>query len=212
MTMKNTPDIRELLDRYWVGETTLEEERRIKAFFAATHDDDLPEEFRQEARWFRILQSEQAVEAPDVRRTVLSARPTRWYGIAAAIVALLCAAGVWWRLSTSGPVEQVVQSRPMENIESPKPHELPVVTTPLKTPEPAQPFVAETKSYKPTRLKKQSPNPREDDTCDDPEQALAEIKAALALVSSKLNKSKETLDKGLQEVDHVDILLKRKNG
>lgn len=91
--MKNTPDIRELLNRYWEGDTTLEEERRIKAFFAGINDDDIPEEFRQEARWFRILQSEQAVEAPDVRRATMSARSTRWYGIAAAIVALLCAAG-----------------------------------------------------------------------------------------------------------------------
>jgi len=210
--MKNTPDIRELLDRYWEGETSLEEERRIKAFFAATPDDDLPEEFRQEARWFRILQSEQAVEAPGVHRMALSARPTRWYGIAAAIVALLCAAGVWWRLSTPGPVEQIVQSRPIEKIESPKLHDLPVVTTPDNTPETGQSSIAETKSTKPFRLKKRAPNPVEDDTCEDPEKALAEIKAALALVSSKINKSKETLDKGLQEVDHVDILLKRKNG
>ena len=72
--------------------------------------------------------------------------------------------------------------------------------------------MVEPEIQKPVRLKKQPDIPIEDDTCEDPEQALAEIRAALALVSSKINKSKETLDKGLQEVDHVDILLKRKNG
>ena len=204
--------MRALLDRYWEGETTLEEERRIKAFFA-TADPDLPEEFRQEARWFRILQEEKSVQAPAAKRVRLFSRTMqRWYGIAAAILLLLCAAGLWWRKNVPEPAGQIVQNPPAKRIERPELPEKPIAAVPEKTPELTQVPVVEPEIRKQVRLKKQPNAPTEDDTSEDPEQALAEIRAALALVSSKINKSKETLDKGLQEVDHVDILLKRKNG
>ncbi len=204
--------MRALLDRYWEGETTLEEERRIKAFFA-TADPDLPEEFRQEARWFRILQEEKSVQAPALNRVRLFSRTTQqWYGIAAAVLLLLCAAGLWWRKNVPEPAGQIVQNPHAQKMVHPEVQEKQTVTMPEKTTELVQSPMVEPEIQKPVRLKKQPDIPIEDDTCEDPEQALAEIRAALALVSSKINKSKETLDKGLQEVDHVDILLKRKNG
>lgn len=204
--------MRALLDRYWEGETTLEEERRIKAFFAGA-DPDLPEEFRQEALWFRILQEEKSVQAPAAKRARLFSRTMqRWYGIAAAILLLLCAAGLWWRKNVPEPAGQIVQNPPAKKIERPELPEKPIAAVTEKTPELTQTPVVEPEIRKQVRLKKQPNAPTEDDTSEDPEQALAEIRAALALVSSKINKSKETLDKGLQEVDHVDILLKRKNG
>lgn len=204
--------MRTLLDRYWEGETTLEEERRIKAFFTAAGD-DLPEEFRQEARWFRILQEEKSVQAPAAKRVNLFPRTTqRWYSIAAAVILLLCAAGLWWRKNVPEPPWQIVQNPPAQKNERPGFLEKPMAAVPENTSELAQSPVVEPEIRKPVRLKKQADVPVEDDTCEDPEQALAEIRAALALVSSKINKSKETLDKGLQEVDHVEILLKRKNG
>lgn len=46
------------------------------------------------------------------------------------------------------------------------------------------------------------------DTYEDPEQAVAEIKAALALVSSKLNKGTETAAKGLHHVETVQRFIK----
>lgn len=207
--MKHISDMRTLLDRYWDGETTLEEERRIKAFFAAAGN-DLPEEFRQEAKWFNVLQHEKSVLAPGIHRVAFASRRMWWYGIAAAVAVVICAAGMWWRFGLPQPSERVVQHpSPGKNIsrEIPEP---PVVAS---VPEPALETassvpVAQARIRKPLPVKSQP----EGDTCDDPEQALAEIRAALALVSSKINKSKETLDKGLQEVDHVDILLKRKNG
>lgn len=205
--------MRTLLDRYWEGETTMEEERRIKAFFA-TAGDDLPEEFRQEAKWFSVLQHEKSVQAPGGHRVALAPRRMWWYGIAASVAVVICAAGIWWRSGLRQPSERLVQHQtPGKNITREIPEPPVVASVPEPAPETASSVsVAQARVRKPLPVKNQPAALTEDDTCDDPEQALAEIRAALALVSSKINKSKETLDKGLQEVDHVDILLKRKNG
>jgi len=211
MKMKHLPDMRALLERYWDGETTLEEERRLKAFFAAA-DEDLPEEFRQEARWFRALQTEKSVEVLSDFRVALRPRRIWWYGIAAAVLVLLGAIGFWWQINQPKPAQQIVQKPVVEKIVSQIQANQPAVSLIGETPKLVQTPVEEPRVNNPVRIKKRSAAPPEDGACEDPEQALAEIKAALALVSAKINKSKTTLDKGLQEVDHVDILLKRKNG
>ena len=46
------------------------------------------------------------------------------------------------------------------------------------------------------------------DTYDTPEKAMAEIKAALSLVSRKMNKGKSEAAKGLQKVDKLKIFKK----
>lgn len=51
MKLENN-DIRELLNRYWEGQTSIEEERRLKEFFAYGV---VPEELLEEANWFRSL-------------------------------------------------------------------------------------------------------------------------------------------------------------
>ncbi|MBK9337111.1 MAG: hypothetical protein IPM98_11245 [Lewinellaceae bacterium] len=209
--MKQISNMRELLDRYWDGETTLEEERMLKVYFS---DDDIPEEYRQEARWFRILQSEQAVKSPGARRVpMLSARKFGWYGMVAAAAALLLTAGVWWYTDLLKFTEPPVAARPLhpENDEQVKPP--PSVADLAARPEEHQKI-----AKKPAQKTQKRPLPAvetniqpalAEDTYADAEQALVEIKAALALVSSKINKSKQTLEKGLQEVDNVEILLKR---
>jgi len=210
MIMKQMSNIRELLDRYWDGETTLEEERFLKAFFAR---EDIPEEYRQEARWFRILQSEQSVQMPGARRIALPVRRFGWYGMAAAAAVVLLTGGVWWWTNQPEPEEQ-----PIVEIHRPDKNQKQVVSSPTvvvtsggseKQREMTETPVRKTKNRTPTKVESSIPSALVEDTCDDPEQALAEIKAALALVSSKINKSKHTLEKGLQEVDHVDVLLKR---
>lgn len=211
MIMKQMSNIRELLDRYWDGKTTLKEERYLKAFFAR---EDIPEVYRQEARWFRILQSEQSVQMPGARRIALPARRFGWYRMAAAAAAmLLLTVGLWWHSNQPKPVEQpiAVIHRPDKNqkqvVQSPT-----VVVTPggsEKQQEITETPVRKVKTRTPPKVESSMQHALVEDTCDDPEQALAEIKAALTLVSSKINKSKHTLEKGLQEVNHVDVLLKR---
>ena len=47
--------IKALLERYWEGETSLEEEKKLKQFFARP---DVPEEWKQEAGFFQYLNAQ----------------------------------------------------------------------------------------------------------------------------------------------------------
>ncbi|MFN0014080.1 MAG: hypothetical protein ACKVU2_05985 [Saprospiraceae bacterium] len=199
--MKNTPDIRSLLDRYWEGETTLEEERRLKAFFS---NDNIPEDLLREAALFRAFRAEQAVLMPKTVRTV----KTSWYfwqlSVAAAVVALLLVVGYWQWQKQPEPVAAL--RKPFEKTVPAEPVMIPVVDQ-KETANSVErvPDIPQKKRYA------HRPGPfvtPAEDTCENPEQALAEIRAALALVSSKINKGKQTLDKGLKEVEHMDILIK----
>ncbi|MBK8921196.1 MAG: hypothetical protein IPM81_06740 [Saprospirales bacterium] len=204
--MRNhSSDIQELLERYWEGDTTLEEERRLKAFFASGQ---APAEFQREAQLFRALLGEQALQFPGrPRTTAWPGRIRGWY-VAAAVLILLLTAGLWWwnasfRTSPTpdkpglpNAPEQPVAAKPAV-AEAPAPDPRPLLEKPQAQPR--------------RKLKKLSPTPAPGaDTYDDPEQALAEIKAVLAMISSKINKGRRTADKGLQEVDNVEILLKKK--
>lgn len=207
--MKEQADIQALLDRYWEGETTLDEERQLKVFFSAGN---IPENYRAVAPYFQALKAEQAVQLPGNRQPTPMHRPLRWFRFAAAaVIALLFTAGAyWWMREPAQPAQQALTPVVLPKEEIPHPE-----LTPAH--EPAANPIAESKIPKKQARKsifhktqKVKPEPTPDDTYEDPEAALAEIKAALALVSSKINKSKHTLEKGLQEVDHVDILLKKK--
>lgn len=211
--MLNKPDIQDLLDRYWEGETTLEEERRLKDFFAA---EPVPEQYRQEAELFRALRLEQAVQMPAGREARIAPRPSYRLGwwAAAASVALLLGAGIWWLnrhpLVDDVPVAEIVpQNNPVQ-----QPAIVPPAT--LENEKNAPVAIAQAKTLKKRGVHgrtlpagQQAPAVAQD-TYEDPEQALEEIKAVLALVSNKINKSKKEIGKGLQEVEAVDILFKKK--
>ena len=216
--MKNKPDIQDLLDRYWEGETTLEEERRLKEFFAT---EPVPDRYRQEAALFRALRSEQSLQMPAGREMSIAPRPSYRLGwAAAASVVLLLSAGIWWLnhqpLTPGSPVAQVMPQP--KAVEEPAPtaaipeKEKIAQTAPLKAEMPRKRFI----NRPPSAAKqdfgslKNFQNPELQDTYEDPEQALEEIKAVLALVSNKINKGKKEIGKGLQEVEAVDILFKKK--
>ena len=203
--MKQHPDIPELLNRYWEGETTLEEERWLKALF---NSGNFPAEYQREAQLFQALAQEQSLQFPASRPVKISRRFGR-FTLLAAVFLLLLSAGLWYWQSqpASVPNQPVVQINPVEQPVQTIPETLP---TSAKTTAPPT-KLATTHHRSPKRRLHQSPPVTppdaaiEEDSYDDPEQALAEIKAALALVSSKINKSKRTLDKGLQEVERIDI-------
>lgn len=204
--MKQYSAIQELLDRYWEGETTLEEERRLKALFQSGN---FPDEFQCEAQFFQGLQAEQAGQFPGSKTVRLSHRRLGWYGLVAAGLLLLLSAGLWFWMPRPVPVAAppLVQTQPVQTPVAP--------STRAEEPPPAK--LAQTPAPQPRKRQLKTVAPKaeiipEEDTCEDPEQALAEIKAALALVSSKINRSKQQVEKGLQEVDKVEILLKNKNG
>ncbi len=209
--MKEYTDIQKLLDRYWKGETTLEEERRLREFFAAG---PVPEQFRQEAALFLALRAERSVELPDRKSVPLQRSANRYWWATAASIALLFATGVgWWWLSRTGPGG--VPSGPVV-VEQPKsPTPLPVAPPEIADTLPKQDIV----QVKKTRVKKlRKPEPFRSNQPLAPEaaeedagQALAEIKAALELISSKLNKGKKELGKGLHEVETLDKIIKKKS-
>ncbi|MCK6693374.1 MAG: hypothetical protein L6Q97_14915 [Thermoanaerobaculia bacterium] len=233
--MLNKPDIQDLLDRYWEGETTLEEERRLKAFFST---EPVPEQYRQEAELFRALRTEQSVQMPAGREMRIAPRPSyrlSWWA-AAASVALLLSAGIWWMnrqpLAPDAPVALVAPENKMAQPTA----TTPAVTAPemekiAQTPLPSTPEVSgqaihrppstvhprgvgagcpPSTVHRPPSTVHRPPSTVNQDTYEDPEQALEEIKAALALVSNKINKGKKEIGKGLQEVEAVDILFKKK--
>ena len=135
-----------------------------------------------------------------------------WWA-AAASVALLLSAGFWWmNRQPAHPAAPVAQTAPKHAPVLP-----PAVDVP-ETPETAQ-VVPEQQPRK--RHINRAPAKRKinrdgfanapgTDTYEDPEKALEEIKAVLALVSNKINKGKKEIGKGLQEVEAVDILFKKK--
>jgi len=57
--------IRELLERYWEGESSLEEEEMLRSFFAAEHA-DLPADLLEAQPLFRYLTDEANLELPEL--------------------------------------------------------------------------------------------------------------------------------------------------
>jgi hypothetical protein len=198
-------EIHELLDRYWEGETTLEEERRIKTYFSAGPID---ERLQSVAPMFKAFREEQAVQLM-TKAKAAPMRPQIYQWAVAASAALLLAAG-WWMLreektTTTPLVEQtpVEQPQNLDHQSVNSPQEV-IAQAEESTPQPAFP-----------RKKSQ---PRRNKPTQEPEidaetaQAMAEIKAALALVSSKLDKGRNQAVKGATYLEAMDKVPKRKEG
>lgn len=57
-------EARVLLNKYWEAETTLEEERKLKVFFAS-HEEQLPTDLSEAAPLFNFYHEEAAVKMPE---------------------------------------------------------------------------------------------------------------------------------------------------
>lgn len=94
-----------LLEKYWEGETTLEEEAALRDFFSTSHP-DLPEELLEAAplfQYFRV-EAEKVWEAPPVKVVKLS--PWRHWMKYAAV--MLVAVGIGYALKQHQQREQQV--------------------------------------------------------------------------------------------------------
>lgn len=197
-------EIQALLDRYWEGETSLEEERRIKAYF---NTGSVDERVRAFAPLFGALKEEQSVQLAS-KPKIVPMRPQMYQWAIAASIALLMVAG-WWLFRDPQPASTLVAETPVvqppvvapDNNNLEKPAEI-VAQAPSKAPRINQP-------RRKTAPKSAHPVPQ-----IDTETALAmeEIKAALALVSSKLDKGKAKAVKGALYLDTMEKLPRRKNG
>lgn len=195
-------EIQEILDRYWEGDTTLEEERRIKTYFNSVGID---ERLLPVAPMFQALHEEQALQL-STKAKIAPMRPQMYQWAIAASIALLLTAG-WWMFreeNTEAPL--AVQNLPALV----KPIEERVVEIPQKS------LAVEEKIFPKTILpKKKSQAKRANPTPEiDPEtaRAMAEIKAALALVSSKLDKGRNEAIKGATFLDAMEKVPRRKAG
>ncbi len=200
--MLHLKHIEALLEKYWEGDTTLEEERMLKTYFASN---EVADGLRQYAPLFQVFREEQSVEFS--KKTIATAIQPVQYNwkpwAVAASVALLLSAGWWWSVQPDPKNEYVA-----ENIENP------VQTTPQNKLTPAEnPPLAAQSEPAPVVIRKKKTYAKQQKTTqlnEEEEQAIAEIKAALALVSSKLRKGRQEAAKGASHLDNVDKIFKKK--
>ncbi len=213
--MKN---IRILLDRYWEGETNLEEERELKAYF---NSGQIADEFQDDAAFFQALQQERQVQY--MRKAIRLPLPIHWsvrpYAATAAAALLLLLTAWWVFKKPASAVMDLAQQNTSNLISAPemkpqsvdkqeyiaqKPQEVKVVNT-----------VKKVKKHAP---KSSGTNPEaaivvhNPETDLDPEtrQAYEEVRAALALVSSKISKGKKAAARQINHVETLDKFIKKK--
>ena len=189
-------EIQSLLDRYWEGETSLEEERALKAYFSVGLID---ERLKPVAPLFRAIKEEQQVEFKVKAKTV-HIRPQMYYWAAAASISLLLFAG-WWMTKQEipeAPIAELPATQPPVTAPAPevKPQESVAAITP-------QPPIVNKKPVKRSTRKTQTPPQQEIDA--ETAMAMAEIKAALALVSAKLEKGKK---QAVQKASYLEVIEK----
>jgi hypothetical protein len=202
--MKKQDQIAALLEKYWEGESSLEEERILKAYF---QNAPVNPRFEAEAALFRALQEEQSVEWS--RHTEIKpVRSFRFYWAAAAVT-LLLSAGIWWMQQHTAITDQPVIAH-----KSPAPPPNSLTTQQPNSPTAQQPNnpTAHLPTLQASVKKRKRVSVAAQTTPEDAEAqaAMEEIKAALALVSRKLKKGQAEINKGLREVEHVEIF-KTKN-
>lgn len=200
--MSELNKIQAILEKYWEGESSIEEERQLKAYFASGTVD---EQLRKYAPMFQAFREEQAVQLTKAK--IVPIRP-QMYWAAAASVAILLAVGAWW-LFSKPDVAPIVADKalPLEQLDTAK---MPAVVEPeIKAIAQAQPerpaHVVHPKKNIIKREKPQEINAEE-------EAAMEEIKAALALVSSKIRKGRQEAAKGAAHLESVDRIFKKKEG
>jgi len=204
--MTHFSDMRALLDRYWEGETTLEEERALKAYFASGQVD---ERLRSIVPLFQALREEQTVQYTKPKTVELRPVHFAWQKLAAAAaVALLLTAGMWWW----GSQEKLVQGQIAEQPAAAPPP--PIVQQEKSVVEETK--IAAAEETKPPVLAKKTNTKRKKLATAKPldpetEQAMEEIMAALALVSSKIKKGKQEAAKGAIHLEAVDKVFKKKS-
>ena len=202
--MSDFKSIQALLEKYWEGETTLEEERLIKGYFAS---DEVDVRLKPFAPMFQAFREEQTVQLN--KGKVVPIRP-QMYWAAAASIAILLAAGVWWMFSRPDDVT-IIADKKQTPVEQPTQN-----TPPERDLVPNNPVIAQTAISSPKRVfqvKRRVAKMVTKPAINAEEvAAMEEIKAALALVSSKIRKGRTEAAKGAIHLESVDKIFKKKVG
>jgi hypothetical protein len=187
--------IGELLERYWEGETTLPEERELKAYFSAG---EIYPSHREYEPYFTVLLKERQVKAPARFHVGLTAK----YWLSAASVAILIVAG-WFlqKPATSAPVADNSLNKTTVNTEIPVISSESALTSSLTN----KPTPVKTRKTKRIKTVAATADP-------ETQEAVIQIKAALALVSSSLKKTRREVSKGAGHLEAMDLFHRRKGG
>ncbi len=199
--MSEFNDIQTLLEKFWEGETSLEEERLLKSYFATGNVDARLLQF---APLFQAIREEQTVQLNKAK--LVPIRP-QMYWAAAASIAILLAVGTWW-LFSKPETTTVLAHQPV--MVAPQTTHQPIV-------EPEKQVLAQAQHPSPPKRKinpKSTKSPKVVVAVIDAEEAMAmeEIKAALALVSSKIRKGRHEAAKGATHLESVEKIFKKKEG
>lgn len=213
--MKDYNNIQALLDRYWGGEATLEEERALKSYFASGEVDP---RLAPEAPFFQALREERAVQSPNI--SIKASAPQmystwqRW-AAAAAVIGMVAVGGWWMHQQDFGNPASVanqpaVEQPKVEQPASPVQQEPPTLAEASAIPEVKADVKVNRKPRPHHRHKPDAPQPIADVLDPETQKALNEVRAALALVSSKLNKGRQAATKNLNQVETLDKFFKHK--
>ena len=199
-------NIQDILNRYWEGETSLEEERILRQYF---NSGQIDERLKSDAPFFQALAQEKAIQlTPKKKGTAL--RPQLYQWAAAASFALICGLAWWMWPATEvqNPITQTPTNRPEPNTPTPAVLD----KSAPEMPQELTPPMAQNKPKKRQKRMKTHQKSTQPAIDEETAQAMAEIKAALALVSAKLDKGKSQAIKGAAYLESVEKVPKRKEG
>jgi hypothetical protein len=191
--------IEALLNKYWEAETSLEEERLLKQYFNSA---DVDARHLTIAPMFKAVKEAQTEQLATLQPFMtVHSRRTQWYQwtAAASAVLLLSAAGWWWNQQKTPVQSLATQQTIVPEIKTTGPEMSPVI------PETIAPKIA--LAAKPNINRK--PKLKQD---KEVALAMTEVKAALALLTSKLSKGRKEAAKNINHLEVIDILVKKKKG
>lgn len=191
--MTEEKHISELLEKYWDGETSLFEERELKTYFSG---EDIYPSHKEYESYFKTLVKERQVKAPVSFHVGRAAK----YWLSAASIAMLIVAG-WFlqKPAKSAPVADNSQNKTKEYTKIPVIGPEPVLTSPSSN----KPTPAKTRKTRQIKTVAATVDP-------ETQEALIQVKAALALVSSSLKKMRREVSKGAGHLEAIDLFHKRK--
>ncbi len=191
------PHIDQLLESWLNAETSLEEERALRAYFRQPR---IAPEHRPFVPLFQAIAAEKAIVAP--ARKVPGAHTPRMFtyrlAAAAAVLLLLSAGWYWWPRHATQPVAVGLAQAHQPEDQAAAPPDQP------QHPATTQPAPADKPRSRAAR-KRTAPAPSQAEQ----EAAMAEIKQALNLLSAKLNKGTHEARKTIRPLQQLDKSLNK---
>src|SRR5699024_4411955 len=109
-------EARNILETYWEGESTLEEENRLKAFFRTHSRNSLPADMQQAAELFSFYENESGRIAEDLslpemhyeKQKQMQRLARSWWKYAAAVILLLAGVSLYLYTNQRSPKNEPV--------------------------------------------------------------------------------------------------------